>query len=66
MEKQFVPLTGRDRAGKNGKSIYCGNCKEELMIGHLSWSALKCPSCKGYYDKHEWLKCKTKTPQSVK
>lgn len=42
------------RAGKSGKKIHCPHCNEETLVGHFSWSALKCKYCRKFPLKYEW------------
>jgi len=36
------------------KVVECPVCNEEMYVGHLAWSALKCVHCKAYVNKSEW------------
>ena len=42
--------------GKDGcLQLYCPYCLDEVYVGHLSWSALKCIHCKEYVDKTDFF-----------
>ncbi len=53
--QNYGPVTGRTRAGKNGKNIMCPVCGHIPRIHHFSWTALQCTSCKSDVQKGEWL-----------
>jgi ribosomal protein S27E len=42
------------RASKNGKEIYCPNCKDKTTVYHFAWSAITCQKCKKMIDKEKW------------
>ena len=64
--QNYGPVTGRTRAGKNGKNIMCPVCGHIHRIHHLSWSSLTCTSCKSDVDKYEWLIDQTDTWRTPK
>ena len=42
--------------GKNGViKLYCPYCLDDVYVGHLSWSALKCTHCKEYVNKTDYI-----------
>ena len=53
--QNYGPVTGRSRAGKNGKNIMCPVCEHVHRIHHFSWTSLTCISCKSDVQKGEWL-----------
>ena len=59
-------VTGRTRAGKNGKNIMCPVCQHVHRIHHFSWTSLTCTSCKSDVDKYEWLIDQTDTWRTPK
>ena len=64
--QNYGPVTGRTRAGKNGKNIMCPVCGHIHRIHHLSWTSLTCTSCKTDVDKYEWLIDQTDTWRTPK
>jgi hypothetical protein len=42
------------RAGESGRFIKCPHCGAKVRVGHFSWSALQCTSCKTMIDKYRW------------
>jgi hypothetical protein len=53
MMKTKPKLTGRSRCGRNGKMLGFACCGALRLVGHLSWSALICPSCDQVVEKHD-------------
>ena len=53
--QNYGPVTGRSRAGKNGKNIMCPVCENVHRIHHFSWTSLTCTSCNSDVPKGEWL-----------
>ena len=51
----FEKVTGRTRAGKNGKNLKCPVCEDTRRVFNFSFSSLTCPSCKTCVDKEDWL-----------
>ncbi len=53
--ENFGPVTGRTRAGKNGKLVRCPVCESTRKVYNFSFSSLTCPQCKTCVQKEEWL-----------
>ena len=53
--EHFEQVTGRTRAGKNGKDLKCPRCENKMRIYHLSWTSLQCRYCHTDVPKKEWL-----------
>ncbi len=53
--EHFEQVTGRTRAGKNGKDLKCPCCETKMRIYHLSWTSLQCRYCHTDVPKNEWL-----------
>ena len=53
--EHYAQVTGRTRAGKNGKNIMCPVCGHVHRVHHFSWTALTCTKCKSDVQKSEWL-----------
>ena len=64
--ENYGPVTGRTRAGKNGKNIMCPVCGHIHRIHHLSWSSLTCTRCGSNVDKYEWMVDATDTWRTPK
>ena len=64
--EDYVPMTKRTRAGKNGKNIMCPVCGHIHRIHHLSWSSLTCTRCGSNVDKYEWMVDATDTWRTPK
>ena len=55
IKEHFEKVTGRTRAGKNGKNIMCPHCQSIHKVYHFSFSALQCTKCYENVEKTEWL-----------
>ncbi len=53
--EHFEKVTGRSRAGKNGKNLKCPVCETTRRVFNFSFSSLTCPSCKSCVNKEDWL-----------
>ena len=53
--EHYERVTGRTRAGKNGKNLKCPVCESTRRVFNFSFSALTCPSCKSCVNKEDWL-----------
>ena len=51
----FEKVTGRTRAGKNGKLVRCPVCEHTRKVYNFSFSSLTCPHCKTCVNKEDWL-----------
>ena len=48
-------VTGRTRAGADGKLIERPCCHDQTVEDHFSWCALDCGDCQNVVEKLEWL-----------
>ena len=53
--EHFEKVTGRTRAGKNGKNLMCPVCETTRRVYNFSFSGLTCPHCKTSVNKEDWL-----------
>ena len=53
--EHFEKVTGRTRAGKNGKLVRCPVCESTRKVFNFSFSSLTCPQCKSCVEKEDWL-----------
>lgn len=52
---EVLKILKHKRECKDGKNIYCPNCKFEIKVYHFSWSAICCPGCKTDVNKLDFL-----------
>ena len=55
LKEHFEKVTGRTRAGKNGKLVRCPVCEHTRKVYNFSFSSLTCPHCKTCVNKEDWL-----------
>lgn len=55
--KNLTNVTGKTRAKKDGKFIYCPHCYTSKKVYHFAWAGIRCsnPDCNQFNDKNEWL-----------
>lgn len=51
----YEHVTGRTRAGQDGKVIFCPICDHPERVYNFSWSAMQCSNCKNAVEKFEWF-----------
>ena len=54
-EVSYMPITGRTRAGANGKRIMCPICEKSWRVAHFGWNTLVRLFCHNAVDKAKWL-----------
>jgi ribosomal protein S27E len=52
--KNMKKVNKYTKAGKDGKSLICPNCKNKEVVYHFSWTEIVCGGCFKSVSKYKW------------